>query len=70
VRGSAPVRKKNFFFFLLAPMALAAACGHGDAALRDEQSRSRQYRDAYESQALEIAQLRAKIAELEKRDCR
>ncbi len=28
------------------------------------------YPDAYESQALEIAQLKAKIAELEKRDCR
>jgi hypothetical protein len=49
---------------------LAAACGHGDTALRDEQSRSRHYRDAYESQAQEIAQLKARVAELEKRDCR
>ena len=35
---------------------LAAACGHGDSALRDEQSRSRHYRDAYETQAQEIVQ--------------
>jgi len=51
-------------------LLLAAACSHGDAALRDEQARSRHYRDAYETQALEIAQLKARIAELEKRDCR
>ena len=50
--------------------ALAAGCGHGDAALRDEQSKARHYRDAYESQVLEIAQLKARVAELEKRDCR
>jgi len=49
---------------------LAAACSHGDAALRDEQSRTRHYRDAYETQAQQIAQLKARIAELEKRDCR
>jgi hypothetical protein len=47
-----------------------AACGHGDAALRDEQSRSRHYRDAYESQAQEIAQLKSRIAELEEQGCR
>jgi len=51
-------------------LLLAAACGHGDAAPRDEQSRSRHYRDAYETQAQEIIQLKARIAELEKRDCR
>lgn len=49
---------------------LAAACGHGDAALREEQSRSRHWREAYESQAQENAQLKAKIAEMEKQDCR
>jgi hypothetical protein len=49
---------------------LAAACGHGDAALRDEQSRSRHWRDAYESQAQEVAQLKARIADLEKQNCR
>ena len=54
----------------LVAILLAAACGHGDAALRDEQTRSRHYRDAYETQAQEIAQLKARIAELEKRDCR
>ena len=50
-------------------LLLAAACGHGDAALREEQARSRHYRDAYESQAQEIAQLKARIAELEKQNC-
>ena len=54
----------------LVALFLAAACSHGDTALRDEQARSRHYRDAYETQALEIAQLKARIAELEKRDCR
>ena len=47
-----------------------AACGHADPALRDEQSRSRHYRDAYESQAEEIAQLKARIAQLESQNCR
>lgn len=54
----------------LCVLLACAACGHGDAALRDEQSKSRHYRDAYESQALEIAQLKARIAELEKQSCR
>jgi hypothetical protein len=49
---------------------LFAACGHGDTALRDEQTRSRHYRDAYETQAQEIAQLKARITDLEKRHCR
>lgn len=49
---------------------LLAACGHGDVALREEQTRARKYRDAYETQAMEIAQLKARLAELEKRDCR
>lgn len=51
-------------------LLLAAACGHGDAALRDEQTKSRHFRDAYESQAQEIAQLKARVAELEKQNCR
>jgi hypothetical protein len=51
-------------------LLLAAACSHGDAALRDEQARSRHYRDAYESQAQEIQQLKARVAELEKQSCR
>jgi hypothetical protein len=49
---------------------LGAACGHADASLRDEQSKSRHYRDAWEAQAQEIAQLKARIAELEKQNCR
>ena len=51
-------------------LVLLAACSHGEAALKEEQTRSRHYRDAYETQAQEIAQLKAKLAELEKRDCR
>jgi hypothetical protein len=47
-----------------------AACSHGDGALREEQAKSRHYRDAYESRAQEIAQLKARIAELEKQNCR
>jgi hypothetical protein len=54
----------------LAALLLAAACGHGDAALREEQSRSRHYRDAYETQAQQIAQFKSRIAELEKQNCR
>ena len=49
---------------------LAAACGHGDAALRDEQAKARHYRDAYESRAQEIEQLKKRVAELEARDCK
>ncbi len=55
---------------LLAALVLAAGCGHGDAALRDEQSRSRHWRDAYETQAQEVAQLKARIADLQKQNCR
>jgi hypothetical protein len=51
-------------------LLFAAACGHGDAALRDEQNRSRHYRDAYESQAQEIARLKKRVAELEDKGCR
>ena len=54
----------------LLAVLLAAACSHTDTALRDEQARSRHYRDSYETQAQQIAQLKARIAELEKRDCR
>ena len=55
---------------LLLAVLFASACSHGDAALKEEQSRSRHYRDAYESQAQQIAQLKARIAELEKQNCR
>ena len=53
----------------LLALIVLSACGRGDGALRDEQSRSRRYRDAYESQAAEIVQLKARIAELERRSC-
>jgi hypothetical protein len=35
--------------------------------LRDEQTRTRQYRDAYETAAAELAAARARLAELEQR---
>lgn len=47
----------------------ASACGHSDGALRDEQARTRRYRDAYETQAAELVQLKARVAELEKQGC-
>jgi hypothetical protein len=56
--------------FALVGFLLAAGCGHGDAALRDEQTKARHYRDAYESQAQEIARLKARVAELERQNCR
>ena len=48
---------------------LAAACGHGDAELRAEQTKARHYRDAYETQAQQMEQLRRRIAELERQGC-
>ena len=56
--------------FAILGFLLAASCGHGDIALRDEQTKSRHYRDAYETQAQEIARLKARIADLEKQNCR
>lgn len=56
----------------LALLALAAAiaCGHGDAALKAEQARSRHYRDAYETQAQQVEQLKKRVAELEAQGCK
>src|SRR5437870_12512136 len=54
----------------LSALALAAACGHGDAALRSEQAKARRYRDAYETQAQQVEQLRKRVAELEREGCR
>lgn len=54
---------------LLLAALVASGCGHGDAALREERSRARHYREAYESQVLEVARLKARVAELEQR-CR
>jgi hypothetical protein len=55
---------------LLAALLCAAACSHGEAALREEQAKTRRYRDAYESQAQEIQQLRQRVAELEAEGCK
>ena len=52
-----------------AALLLAAACGHGDAALREEQAKTRRYRDAYETRAQEIQQLKKRVAELEAKGC-
>jgi hypothetical protein len=51
-------------------LLFAAACGHGDAALREEQAKARHYRDAYETQAQQVEQLRKRVAELERQGCR
>ncbi|HEX4382004.1 MAG TPA: hypothetical protein VH083_03620 [Myxococcales bacterium] len=48
----------------------AIACGHSDAELRNERAQTRQFREAYEAQAQELAALKAKVAEMEKRDCK
>jgi hypothetical protein len=53
-----------------AALLLAAGCGHGDAALREEQAKTRRYRDAYETQAQEIQQLTKRVADLEAKGCR
>jgi hypothetical protein len=46
---------------------LLAACGRvPEQALRDEQARTRRYRDAYETSATEVAALKARLAEMEK----
>jgi hypothetical protein len=54
----------------LLSLLFAAACSHGDAALREEQAKARHYRDAYETQAQEVQQLRKRISELEQQGCR
>ncbi len=47
----------------------ALGCGGRvpEQALRDEQARTRQYRDAYETTAAELAAAKARLSELEKR---
>ena len=54
----------------LVALLFTTACSHGDAALRDEQAKARHYRDAYETQAQELQQLRKRVAELEQQGCR
>jgi hypothetical protein len=51
-------------------LVAAAGCGHGEAALREEQARTRRYRDAYETQAQLNSQLKKRVAELEAQGCR
>jgi hypothetical protein len=55
---------------LVLALLLAGACGHGDAALRQEEAKARHYRDAYETQAQQMEQLRKRIADLEAQGCR
>lgn len=55
------------FAALALVLALGACSRVPEAALRDEQARSRRYRDAYESQAAELVALREKVAALEKK---
>jgi uncharacterized tellurite resistance protein B-like protein len=54
----------------LAALLFAAACGHGDAALREEQAKARKYRDAYETQAQQVQELKKRVADLERQGCR
>jgi hypothetical protein len=54
----------------LAALLFAAACSHGDVALRAEREKARHYRDAYETQAQEVQQLKKRVAELEQQRCR
>lgn len=51
-------------------LAAAAACGHGEAELRAEQAKTRHYRDAYETQAQQVEQLKKRIAGLEAQGCK
>jgi hypothetical protein len=54
----------------LLALLLAGACGHGDAALQQEQAKARHYRNAYETQAQQVEQMRKRIADLEAQGCR
>jgi hypothetical protein len=49
-------------------LATALSCSRvPEQALRDEQARSRRYRDAYETTAAELAAAKARLADLEQR---
>jgi hypothetical protein len=51
--------------------AALLGCSHGaDETRASDAAQVRQYREAYESQMQQIAQLKSRIAELERRDCR
>jgi hypothetical protein len=48
--------------------ALVVGCGKvPEQALRDEQTRARHYRDAYETTSAELAATKARLAEVEQR---
>jgi hypothetical protein len=57
---------------LLLPGALLLCCCARvpEQSLRDEQARTRRYRDAYESEHDELVALRSRVAALEKAACR
>jgi hypothetical protein len=62
-----PARQKKIIFFcavLLGPVGCGGTVP--EQALRDEQARMRQYRDAYETTAAELAAAKARLAALEK----
>jgi len=49
-------------------VAAALACSRvPEQALRDEQARARQYRDAYETTAAELVAAKARLSEIEQR---
>lgn len=52
---------------LIGLMSLAGACGVPEQVLRDEQARSRRFREAWETQGAELVALRERVAALEAR---
>ncbi len=52
--------------YALLALALSGCSRVPEQSLRDEQARGRRYRDAYETQALELQVLKEKVAQLEK----
>ena len=49
--------------------SLLGACGIPEQALRDEQARSRRFREAWETQGAEVSALRERVAALEAKGC-
>ena len=54
------------YFLFAAPFLIACGGRVPEQALRDDQARTRQYRDAYETTAAELAATKARLAALEK----
>ena|GEM_PF-1316873 len=61
-----PARKKIIFFSAILLGVIGCGGTVPEQALRDEQARTRQYRDAYETTAAELAAAKARLAALEK----